>query len=971
MSFRTGACGNGPQTVQLVPDPGFEQGNNAWWVASPAFYIDHAPTFPNPRNGSYYAFLSTSNGSAGNNLQGGVISPQVTIPSNASGAELRFWYSVSTQETSTSIFDTLKAYLVKPGNQATLFATISNLDNSGTTYREKVVGIPSSFFGGPVQIFFSGATDGSLPTVFRVDDVTLSAFIPATAGSPVVSTGSVDQITSSSGRLSMTVNPNGADTQVWFDIETNNPPNSETEHVAIGTGQQAEGVSISVFGLRCDTTYYYRADAVNSYGSQLGSVSSFRTSTCPVQAPSVSTTVADSITSTSARLVGSVNPNGFSTTVWFAWGTDTTLGNSTPSQNVGSGNSSVSFAATLNNLQCGTTYYYRAKGQNSGGQTSGALYNVTTSPCSQIPVITITASDPTATENPMTTGEFLIQRTGDLSSALSVAYTVGGTAIVGVDHTLGGGSVTIPSGSASTTLTVFPIDDSLVEPDETVVVTLQPQSQYTVGTPSGATVTITSDDTGCALSVIRPQGGEVWTKGSPHTVQWSANSDCVDFAFILYRNGNFDGYLTGSLSGSQFSWTPPAWLVPSPGLQIDVVGFNADGTGVSARSNNFTLINPAVLPAVIFQDTVETNDEFNYYSEGWGVTNFTSHSPTHSRADSPAFYGNNTNSSLITPKIDVSSRTSLSLSFWHRFSLADFDFVNVWVKTDQGDWIFLQGFTGIQSDWRQVTINLNAFLGQPSVQVAFQIVSDDALTADGWYIDDIVLSGASDTNKIFSNGFESGDLSAWLVAPPSDGSIVSVLEQGVPGQPGKDIWTTSNYSFAPGGNTPGGGLDNEELVVGGWGDNYYSLLEFNLAGLPSHASSAVLKLFCYRTRATETIGMYVERITQIWDWRTQGTGRDRERLWWADQPQSLNWIGLPVTKPTVGQWYSIDITDLYNAWQNGSVPNYGIKLTPVDNGNEWSEFYSANYSDPAFRPRLVIRPDQSTVKRSPLSRKPR
>ena len=36
---------------------------------------------------------------------------------------------------------------------------------------------------------------------------------------------------------------------------------------------------------------------------------------------------------------------------------------------------------------------------------------------------------------------------------------------------------------------------------------------------------------------------------------------------------------------------------------------------------------------------------------------------------------------------------------------------------------------------------------------------------------------------------------------------------------GKDIWTTSVYSYTGAGGGPGGGLDNEELRVGGWADS--------------------------------------------------------------------------------------------------------------------------------------------------------
>jgi hypothetical protein len=194
-----------------------------------------------------------------------------------------------------------------------------------------------------------------------------------------------------------------------------------------------------------------------------------------------------------------------------------------------------------------------------------------------------------------------------------------------------------------------------------------------------------------------------------------------------------------------------------------------------------------------------------------------------------------------------------------------------------------------------------------------------------------------------------------VLKEPSRQPIVRLLFQGQPGQPGKDIWTTNIYSYAPGGLEPGGGLDNEELVVGGWGDSYYSLLQFDLTGLPEHASSARVELFCYRTRGVATTSLYLDRIVQPWDWRTQGSGRDRDRLWWFDRPAGEQWRPDSLPAPTVGEWYSIDVTDMYNLWQGG-YPNYGLQLRPTSIGNEWSEFYSSNYSDPAFRPRLVVVP---------------
>jgi len=195
----------------------------------------------------------------------------------------------------------------------------------------------------------------------------------------------------------------------------------------------------------------------------------------------------------------------------------------------------------------------------------------------------------------------------------------------------------------------------------------------------------------------------------------------------------------------------------------------------------------------------------------------------------------------------------------------------------------------------------------------------------------------------------------WLRA-----AALPIVVQPGPGE-GKDIWTTSVFSYAPGAGGPGGGLDNDELVVGGWGDLYYTLLQFNLTGMPAQASSARLEVFAFTQRGSGTTAMQLDRITAFWDWRIQGTGADRERLWWADRPSAIQCIAGTLPPCTIGQWYSIDITGLYNGWQSGTFANYGVQLRPVPGGdNTWCEFYSSDYSgDPSLRPRLVVAPASS------------
>ena len=189
------------------------------------------------------------------------------------------------------------------------------------------------------------------------------------------------------------------------------------------------------------------------------------------------------------------------------------------------------------------------------------------------------------------------------------------------------------------------------------------------------------------------------------------------------------------------------------------------------------------------------------------------------------------------------------------------------------------------------------------------------------------------------------------------GEIVRTLTQGAAGAPGKDIWTTSVYSYDPRNHqSPGGGLDNEELRVGGWGDEYDSLLQFDLAGLPQQASAVRLELHCLSSGSGSPAGLLLDRLTEDWDWRIQGTGRDRQRLWWADRPDSVQWGAQELPAPVPGSRYTIDITDLYHAWQNGTFPNLGLQLRPTSTANRWGIFASSQHSDPALRPRLVVVP---------------
>jgi hypothetical protein len=178
-------------------------------------------------------------------------------------------------------------------------------------------------------------------------------------------------------------------------------------------------------------------------------------------------------------------------------------------------------------------------------------------------------------------------------------------------------------------------------------------------------------------------------------------------------------------------------------------------------------------------------------------------------------------------------------------------------------------------------------------------------------------------------------------------------------QPGpnesRDIWSTSVYAYAPGMVFPGGGLNNEELRLGGWGDTYQALIDIDVAGAPPIASSARLELTTIANGVRANTDAVLDRIDAPWDWRTQGTGADRERLWWSDLPPATQ-IGGPFPAQADGTVLSLDITDLYNDWMDGTAGAYGVQLRPTATWNQWWFFASSEAVDPALRPRLVVEP---------------
>ena len=125
-----------------------------------------------------------------------------------------------------------------------------------------------------------------------------------------------------------------------------------------------------------------------------------------------------------------------------------------------------------------------------------------------------------AQNGPESTGTFTatVQLAGTTDVAVQVPFTVSGTATAGVanDFTVTGSPLTIPAGELSANIVVTINDDSEIESDETVVLTLGTPSLGILGTVTGHTATINDDDvnTPPAVNITAPQDGHTVVEGT-------------------------------------------------------------------------------------------------------------------------------------------------------------------------------------------------------------------------------------------------------------------------------------------------------------------------------------------------------------------------------------------------------------------------------------------------------------------------
>jgi len=191
--------------------------------------------------------------------------------------------------------------------------------------------------------------------------------VGVTRAAPVsVATVPAVVIDSARATLNGTVNPNGVAT-VYFEYGTTPAYGSRTPDRDV-SGNLSRAFAASLNGLGGATTYHFRAVVVSPGGTTYGTSLKFTTAPNP---PVAATGAPANVTSTSATLIGAVNPNGVKASAYFEYGLTAAYGQATPFQNVPAGFATIGLQAANLSLIPGATYHYRLVASNAAGTALG------------------------------------------------------------------------------------------------------------------------------------------------------------------------------------------------------------------------------------------------------------------------------------------------------------------------------------------------------------------------------------------------------------------------------------------------------------------------------------------------------------------------------------------------------------------------------------------------------------------------
>ncbi len=209
----------------------------------------------------------------------------------------------------------------------------------------------------------------------------------------------------------------------------------------------------------------------------------------------------------------------------------------------------------------------------------------------EAPQVNVSGTDDIFTETNGSLAKFFVSRTGSVTSALTVNYTLGGTATAGVDYTAPSGSVTITAGTTGAYVDISMLDDTLSEGTETIIFNVTANPAYTIGIGS-VTRYITDAEAASVATQVRFSAGTSSSSEGAGTVSIpvtlsAASAETVTVEYVI--NGG-----TALGAGIDYSLAPGVLTFAAGVTSQDIPVLISDDTLKEANETVILLlINPA------------------------------------------------------------------------------------------------------------------------------------------------------------------------------------------------------------------------------------------------------------------------------------------------------------------------------------------------------------------------------------------
>lgn len=250
-------------------------------------------------------------------------------------------------------------------------------------------------------------------TVFGTE----KSFTTGAASAPVVTTTSISDITSTSASSGGNITNDGGSPVTARGVCWNTSAGPTINDIVSDDGTGSGSFTSSLTSLSPNTTYYVRAYATNSIGTDYGDEISFKTDAAASTPPTAAAAAATVLTNTTATLNGAVNANGSNTIVTFEYGTTIIYGSSvTANQSPVTGTIATTVDAQLTGLTAGTLYHFRVKAVSAEGTSYSDDLSFTTL---QLP---LTTTEPVTNITPYTATLNGIVNAANLSTTVTFEY---------------------------------------------------------------------------------------------------------------------------------------------------------------------------------------------------------------------------------------------------------------------------------------------------------------------------------------------------------------------------------------------------------------------------------------------------------------------------------------------------------------------------------------------------------------------